>query len=208
MTEIIETVADLPEYRRIFVDAFSEEPSFRFMLPDEETRKANVAWLVDKKLSLLGRSFHALSTAGEKRGFAWWIPPGRNAPVNLLSQLKVGYWKAPFQFGPQGFLRMYRFGKQESRILRKYLSEPYWVLDVIATDPAHQRSGLGGALMAPIFEKSKAENIPCFVLTHNPRNVRFYEKYGFKKVIEEPVMGPGTPLAYGLERRPGALGKV
>lgn len=204
MNPIIETPADHPEYRRIFVEAFSHEPSFRFMLPDDPSRKKQVAWLVDKKLKLMGDSFHTLSTPGIVKGFAWWIPPLKKPPVSLLSQLKVGYWKAPFLFGWTSFMRMYQFGAQEGRILQKYLNEPYWILDVIATDPSHQRSGLGGALMNPIFEKSKAERVPCFVLTHNARNVGFYQKYGFKRVIEEPVMGPGSPIAYGLERSPEA----
>jgi len=96
---------------------------------------------------------------------------------------------------------MLEFSAQESRLLQKYFEQPWWILDVIATDPQHRRSGLGGALMAPVFERSRAEGVPCFVLTHNPRNVGFCLKYGFKLVIEERLIGPGTPVAYGLERR-------
>jgi GNAT superfamily N-acetyltransferase len=200
MNSIIETTPDHPEYRKIFVDTFSDEPSFKFMLPDNESRKRHVAWLVDKKIQLLGKAFYTLSTADQVKGFAWWIPPSNMPDNNLFSQLKVGYWQAPFKFGLSSFLRMYHFGNQENRILQKYINAPYWILDVIATDPSHQRTGLGGALMQPVFEKSKKDGIPCFVLTHNARNVGFYQKYGFRLVIEEPVMGIGSPVAYGLER--------
>lgn len=202
MSTVIETAADHPDYRRIFVATFANEPSFRFMLPDERTREKHVAWLVDKKLALNGRSFHTLSTRDPIKGFSWWIPPGKVPHHSLRTQLKAGYWKGPLKFGMTSFRRMLRFGTQESRILKKVSERPHWILDVIATDPAYQRSGIGGALMKPIFEKAHHEGVPCFVLTHNPRNVGFYQKYGFKLTIEEPVDGPGSPIAYGLERAP------
>jgi hypothetical protein len=41
------------------------------------------------------------------------------------------------------------------------------------------------------------------VLTHNPRNVGFYRKYGFELVVEEPLAGAGSPVAFGLTRPPG-----
>lgn len=200
MKPTIESKPDRPEFRKIFIDTFSGEPSFRFMLPDEQTRKSHVGWMYDKKLALLKDSYYTLSTPDPVQGFSWWIPPGKKPNHGGLEQLKVGYWQAPFRFGWRIFMRALAFGSQESRILKPYFENPYWILDVIAVDPSAQRSGLGGALMHPIFERSRHEKIPCFVLTHNPRNVGFYEKYGFKLKIQEPLMGPDTPVAYGLER--------
>ncbi len=200
MSLVIESKPDLPEFRKIFMDTFSDEPSFRFMLPNDRTRKSHVGWMYDKKLTLLKDSYYTLSATDPSKGFAWWIPPGKRPNHGVLEQMKAGYWQAPFRFGLRNFMRAVMFGNQESKILAHYLKNPHWILDVIAVAPTNQRSGLGGALMYPIFEKSKRDNIPCFVLTHNPRNVRFYEKYGFILKIQEPVMGPNTPVAYGLER--------
>ncbi|MBL9037635.1 MAG: GNAT family N-acetyltransferase [Archangium sp.] len=199
---IVETAADHPEHRRIFVDTFSDEPSFRFMLPNDDTRKKHVAWLVQLKLKLFGGAYVSLSTPGVPRGFAWWLPPGKKPQHGVAAQLAGGYWQAPFRLGVRSFDRLLRFGSQESRLLRPYVETPHWILDVIATDPSHQRSGLGGALMQPVFERSERDGTPCFVLTHNARNVGFYEKYGFRRVLEEPVMGPGSPVAFGLVRAP------
>ncbi len=112
--------------------------------------------------------------------------------------MRQGYWQGPFRFG-RHFSKMLAFGAQEGRLLAPY-RQTHWVLDVIAADPKAQRIGVGGALMQPIFERAQREGRPCFVLTHNPRNVRFYEKYGFRLVIDEPVLGPESPHAYGLER--------
>jgi ribosomal protein S18 acetylase RimI-like enzyme len=72
-------------------------------------------------------------------------------------------------------------------------------LDVIAVDPAAQRSGLGGKLMAPVFVRADAQHQPCFVLTHNRRNVGFYEKYGFRLVLDE-LLGKSGVSAYALVR--------
>ena len=198
--QVVETSPDQPAFRRIFVQTFSKEPSFEFMLRDARTRNRGVAWLCDMKLRSRKASYFTLATTTAVRGFAWWLPPTRAPARGLFEQLRAGYWQAPFRLGLGGFERMLQFGTQEARLLEKYLVTPHWILDVIATDPTAQRSGIGGALMQPVFERSARDGIPCFVLTHNPRNVGFYEKYGFRLVIEEPLGKAGTPVAYGLER--------
>lgn len=204
METIIKTSSDNPDFRRIFINTFCDEPSFKFMLPNDIRRKNDVAWLVDMKLKSFNNHYHTYTTKGIVKGFSWWIPPNSFPNVSTLSALKNGYWKAPFKFGISSFKRMVSFSNQETKILQKYISEPYWVLDVIATDPNYQRTGLGGQLMKPVFDLSDRQSIPCFVLTHNVRNVGFYQKYGFKLVIEEPLMGLNTPIAYGLERIPNS----
>lgn len=70
MHTIIKTASDCPEYRRIFVDTFSDEPSFKFMLPNDHTRKKHVNWIVDKKIKLFGSAYHTLTTQGQIKGFA------------------------------------------------------------------------------------------------------------------------------------------
>ena len=56
---------------------------------------------------------------------------------------------------------------------------PHWYLAGIGVEPAEQRRGIGGALMAPGLEAAERAGIPCALLTNSERNLSFYEAHGF-----------------------------
>jgi ribosomal protein S18 acetylase RimI-like enzyme len=49
----------------------------------------------------------------------------------------------------------------------------------LAVDPAHQRSGVGRALLQRVFEDAEA---PVFLDTANPANVPYYASFGFEEI--------------------------
>jgi GNAT superfamily N-acetyltransferase len=49
----------------------------------------------------------------------------------------------------------------------------------LAVDPAHQRSGVGRALLARVFEDAEA---PVYLDTANPANVPYYASFGFEEI--------------------------
>jgi ribosomal protein S18 acetylase RimI-like enzyme len=168
------------EMLRIFVDSFQGEPGFQYMFQNRDRLK-QIAWSARLKYELVQpklKTFVAENN-GNIEGFSWWIPPDKSQFSSLWQQLKVGYAATPFRCGLNGFVRMYKFSNQERNLIQTYMQTPRWSLDSIAVNLDLSRKGLGGKLLQPGLELVKKSKSSCFVLTHNDRNVSFYEKYGF-----------------------------
>ncbi len=164
----------------VFRDSFAGEPGFRYMFTNPERRLADVRWAAGLKFALLRDRLRVFVAGPAIEGFSWWIPPGRTPFATFAEQIRAGYGWAPVRCGPWSFLRMFRFSSQERDLIAHYTSRPVWVLDAIAVDLSLGRRGLGGRLLEPGLRAARRSGHDCFVLTHNERNVHFYEKHGFR----------------------------
>jgi GNAT superfamily N-acetyltransferase len=54
----------------------------------------------------------------------------------------------------------------------------------LAADPAHQRKGVGRALLHQVFEDAEA---PVYLDTANPANVPYYASFGFEEIGRAPL---------------------
>ena len=54
----------------------------------------------------------------------------------------------------------------------------------LAVDPPHQRTGIGRALLARVFEEAEA---PVYLDTANPANVPYYASLGFEEIGSTPL---------------------
>ncbi len=173
----------------IFIPAFAPEPGFRYMFQDRARRLQQIRWVAELKFELVQPKAEVFVAGEGIRGFSWWIPPSRSPFASLSQQLTVGYAWSPFRCGLRGFARMLRFSSQERALIERFTEEPVWVLDTIAVEADAGRQGLGGALVAAGLRAAARSGHGCFVLTHNPRNVRFYEKCGFTLKRTEALKG-------------------
>ena len=77
-----------------------------------------------------------------------------------------------------------------------------WYLSIIGIHPDHQGKGLGKSLISPVLKKTDALNIPTFLETFTPRNMRFYEKLGYRSAAS--FFEPTTRADYWIMiRNPG-----
>jgi ribosomal protein S18 acetylase RimI-like enzyme len=60
--------------------------------------------------------------------------------------------------------------------------EPHWHLPLIGVDPAHQRKGIGSALLSHVLNMCDAQKVSAYLEATSPRNVPLYERHGFEKV--------------------------
>jgi GNAT superfamily N-acetyltransferase len=77
---------------------------------------------------------------------------------------------------------------------REILPEPHWYLWGLTTDPAQQGKGIGTQLLQPILERADAGRLPCYLETHDQKNVAFYGKRGFELVRSENLPGYDLPF--------------
>ena len=224
----IDTVAHFDELLGLYTDAFLDGQLFRYVFPiqifDATDRRRRVEWLARRLLSLRHMQevglFGLFATAQQANrdarakvgdglvAAAWWFAPGQTPWPGLLRQLRVGLLTAPFHIGPGPLRRLLNFSNHADRIMRTALRRPQRVLDIIAVRPEFQGQGLGRRLVLPALAAARDRGEDCFVITHDMRNVAFYESCGFRLVLEDPVPGDsrpgaGRPIAYGLEIKNG-----
>ncbi|KAF7357030.1 N-acetyltransferase domain-containing protein [Mycena venus] len=69
-----------------------------------------------------------------------------------------------------------------------------WHLDLLGTDPEHQRKGLSSALIRAVESKAKAEGTMMVLETTNDPNVAYYQKLGFVVRGAVSIVGSGGEI--------------
>jgi ribosomal protein S18 acetylase RimI-like enzyme len=65
---------------------------------------------------------------------------------------------------------------------RYHPNEPHWYLPLMGVDPLKQGKGLGSELMQHALVQCDQDNKPVYLESSNPRNISFYERYGFELI--------------------------
>ena len=78
--------------------------------------------------------------------------------------------------------------------------EQHWHLGPIGVLPTHQGSGIGSILMERFCKEVDACISNAFLETDLDKNIRFYEKFGFKVVSESEIFDVKTPYMLRLSR--------
>jgi GNAT superfamily N-acetyltransferase len=70
---------------------------------------------------------------------------------------------------------------------------------MLGVDLSRQRQGIGGRLLQPVLEKADDTGVACYLETEKEKNLRFYERHGFRmvEVGRDPQQGVQT---WGLLR--------
>lgn len=65
----------------------------------------------------------------------------------------------------------------------------FWYLSIVGILPAYQGQGLGNGLIRPILDKTDSLDAPTYLETFTPRNMKFYERLGFRSagLVHEPT---------------------
>jgi ribosomal protein S18 acetylase RimI-like enzyme len=130
-----------------------------------------------------GRLFVAREASGAVAGalvaappFGWPFPPARPWPRLRCALV-------------QGLRVTTRWARVAEALHREHLPGPHWYLATLGVAPAHQRRGLGGALVAGFLDAVDEDAAPAYLETDAPGNVRFYERAGFRVQREIRILG-------------------
>ena len=77
---------------------------------------------------------------------------------------------------------------------------PHYYLEIIGTDPAHQRKGFGAALMQPMVERSDEEGAGMYLESSKESNVAFYGRFGFE--VRKVLQLKNGPEMWTMWRKP------
>lgn len=164
---------------------FSADPMARWASPDAALYLARRDEFFD---AFGGAAFdHGTAfVADDGAALATWLPPGVKPDGERMSAIMA-------EQTPES--RMGEMDELFARMDEFHLSEPHWYLPLIAADPARQGQGLGTALMDAAVARIHADGRPAYLESSSPRNVPFYERFGFESIGEiktetSPVLTP------------------
>ncbi|HNR31803.1 MAG TPA: GNAT family N-acetyltransferase [Candidatus Hydrogenedentes bacterium] len=178
--------------------AFRDDPLTCFMLPDPATRRWSMEWIHTRWFRVVGALGGTFTTQGGGGVAVWWPPGGRDR-ITLWRIARAGLLWTPLRVGWAYTQRMREAYADVERHAEAFRA-PHWYLDILAVDPASQGRGLGGALIRHVTERADRDRLPCYVVTHNLRNVPYYERFGFR-LLRQTDLAPGLRTS-SLEREP------
>jgi GNAT superfamily N-acetyltransferase len=169
--------AEYDEAARIVTDALLDDPGWVAVGPDKASHRRRVALRYHRAaigvVHRYGRPVYGAFRDGELAGTAVTFAAGRYPPPAWTF---VRYVPSFLAAGPAPIVRGLRTSSVQDR---GHPHDEHVFLWFLAVDPAHQRSGVGRALLARVFEDAEA---PVYLDTANPANVPYYASFGFEEI--------------------------
>jgi ribosomal protein S18 acetylase RimI-like enzyme len=116
-------------------------------------------------------------------GLTGAAPPGTCQPT---AAQRVKLMPALVGLGPRSAARV---GSWMNTWAKHDPGEPHVHLGPLAVDAALQGHGIGSEIMREHCRRLDASGLAGYLETDKPENVRFYERFGYEVVGEEPVLG-------------------
>ena len=184
--------------------AFHTDPFFAYLTPNAvaRSRGLDLYWLaVCRNLGTKGRLLTARSE-GRIVGVAAWIAPG-GYPYPVRTQLGQGLGALrALSRVPQALVTGTRYLLAMEKAHPK---EELWYLQLLATDPEHQRTGVGAALLQGTLERCDADGVASYLETQNEDNLAYYGRFGYELAETLHPVRRGPPL-WTMRRAPRGSG--
>jgi len=176
--------------------AFHNDPVYSYLFPDAGRRPAQLAWIFERWTRVVATSGAIYATSGME-GAAVWLSPAQGPDLPFWPLVREGLLWTPLKYGLGWLRRAAVITADMARRQRADLDGPHWTLELLGVDPDCQRSGAGRALLEHTLAQVDADALPAYVITHNPANIAYYERFGF-----ELLHRPDRPLRAISLRRP------
>jgi GNAT superfamily N-acetyltransferase len=190
----------LPEARHVLARSFDHDPFFWELFPAPFRRYLSLRRFMGvATLDALpfGEAYAAVED-GHLVGGAVWLPPGSYPPGALRQLRQISAVFAISVLFPSRLSVGLRF---LSAMQKAHPKDEHWYLEILGVDPARQRQGIGGQLLAPVLERVDREGLPCYLETQKEENLAFYRRHGFEvRDTVRPV--PSLPQLWTMWREP------
>ncbi|MFI2209821.1 GNAT family N-acetyltransferase [Streptomyces sp. NPDC020141] len=188
------TSADVPAAVRTLAGAFADYPYTRHVVA-ADGHEERVRRLQELFLTRIGMPYGRVWVGGEGRAVAVWTTPEKDPTPGFV---EVGALIAELAGD-----RAAAYEAAEAVVEAYRPQEPVWFLGAVAVDPGSQGRGLGAAVIRPGLDAADRAGQPCYLETATGRNVRLYERLGFRTTAELPGADGGPPV-WCMRREPGA----
>lgn len=177
----------------VFARAFFDYPIMVSHWPDPARRARYLPWYLGCAVNYALRYGEAYTTR-DLAGLALWLPP-HATHFTVWRYVRSGFLATPLIMG---FRRSFEIAVQQDDAAQKaheqIMPGPHWYLWMLGVDPGQQGIGTGCLLMQPGLDAADRQQLPCYLETHDEKNVPFYIKRGFELVHTQQI--PGSDLRF------------
>lgn len=175
----------------VLAAAFNDEPVARAIyrdLPDaKRLHNLEADFLVELGVCCrLGMPFQALSD-GKVVAAAALYPPGKY-PLPRLAQFRITVgsilWHHPYDLRTAT--------RWLDAVGAVHPAEAHFYLEYLGVLPEWQGHGFGSALLRRITAMADLAGQGCYLETATPKNLPLYERFGFKIILEQSIIGLTT----------------
>jgi GNAT superfamily N-acetyltransferase len=182
--------------------AFQDDPGALIVEPDPNLREQADRTLfapVVRQAIPFGRVLVAVAADRRIAGVATFLPAGH--PTASDEEMVAAGLLDALAAVPDAAARMAPMVAYLEELHAGAIDGPHARLEFFGVDPASQGSGIGGLLIAAGHATIDEHGERCYLETFTTKNVAFYEKRGYRVVVEGQVPGTQTPV-WGLVREP------
>lgn len=181
------------EAARVWTRSFINYPSMAFSWSDPEQRVQNLEKYFGWALNY-GFRYGKIYTTPNLAGISVWLPPGQTH-ITTWRYILSGFIHLPSLMSfSEIFGRTLRNENAVHLAHKEIISDPHWYLWGVAVDPDHQGKGIGNFLLKPGLNRADSDQLPCYLETHDPDNISYYQKRGFDLIRSQKV--PHTNLRF------------
>lgn len=201
--------SEIDRASEILARAFDEDPMFRYLgIGEAEQARINVnalKWFCKMGLRNCQPFNHIYTTAGDLKGVAAWIPPGKSE-INIWQILSM-LFALPWKVGWHRLGRCLTLFSTLNKRSQHEMSEPHYILSLLGVEPSDRGQGIGSLLLQPVLEQADRESVPCYLATFTEQAVGFYQKHGFV-VLWQGKFSDGSPCIWTMKRKPHSTSEL
>lgn len=157
---------------RILTDAFLDNKSVNYLIPNDRRHKSRVRALMDYSFNVCFASGKVLISDDESAVALVSFPENKKTTLRGL------LWEASLVLNGIGFGNISKAMNREKKIAENYPKRPIYYLWFIAVDKKRQGRGIGSAFLHEIRADAAQMNRPIYLETSTLRNLPFYERAG------------------------------
>lgn len=191
LTQIQST--NYPSASQLLADCFFDNPAHIYFCRKKTTIKAELAWILGLNLKLQlknGAESFCLAENNMTKAMGFWTKPNE-IKISLLQKIGAGLYKVPFRMGLSALSNMMEVTEGIEDHLHRTMgkTQPYRYLNNMVIQPKLQGKGLGTKILQKEFTRIQAKEANTILALSTQRywTVKFYERLGFKVLLEEKI---------------------
>lgn len=184
--------------------ALNDDPISLYILPNDEERKENLKYIFRVATRIGIRYGEVYATSPSLEGIAIWMPCKRYKE-KFSWLLRCGGFSAGIKVGLEAGKRSNPIRNFIEEVHGEIISEEHWYLNELGVDPTFQGKGYGSSLMRYMLKKIDEQGLPVYLETSLEKNVKYYEKFGFKIMKETLIPGTDVNMWFMLRDNSNAI---
>jgi ribosomal protein S18 acetylase RimI-like enzyme len=181
--------SDVPALAAVLARAFAADPMVRWPFGPVD----DLSDRIEAMFEIVDRAYAAegwIHAAAGGLGVMSLLPPGSGAREHEIGQAVASAIGALMADDGARYERLWAW------VDATLPPDPRWLLDQLAVDPTAQRQGIGGAMLRHAIGLAEADGLALVLETAAPKNVRWYERFGFRVTVAADAPGGGPHIWY------------